>query len=140
MIYIQKHWYFSCQLVTVERFQAWGGLSTFHVEIFSVWMSQRQVQKLRAPKDEKLTQSWNIEIKLSSLEHISLFLRIATLILASDNLIFKFCWSDQFWKQNYQIKVLIFFKSDCSSWSNFAIIAWSGKRCTTHFEFLLMEI
>ena len=38
-------WYFSCWLVTVERFQACGGgLFTFHVEFFSVWTSQRRIQ------------------------------------------------------------------------------------------------
>ena len=46
-------WYFSCWLVPVERFQHWGGLFTFLTEIFSVWMHQRRVQKLREMKSKK---------------------------------------------------------------------------------------
>ena len=85
---IKFHWkimvFFLCRIATVERFQAWGGFSSFDVEIFSVWTIQRWVQKLRSLlasllektekistwKEERLTdsvfKSWN----KTSLEHI----------------------------------------------------------------------
>ena len=58
-----RKWYFSCWLVTIEKFQVWGGFFIFHVEIFSVWKWRRWVQKkLRWLKHEKWKGQLCLEI------------------------------------------------------------------------------
>ena len=67
---------------------------------------ESKMKKLRGSKHEKgkgcwLTQSWKVEILKTKLTTLKpwFFLTIATLILASDPIIFKVSWSDQLWNE-----------------------------------------
>ena len=61
---LKQEWYFSVQLVAIESFQLWWGLSTFHVEIFSDDEPKAsQFEKIETWKEESPIHS-NQELKI----------------------------------------------------------------------------